>query len=71
MSLAQRKAAARRRLAPFRGLPERVEAMYADRAGAILAADAAGMNPTEIADALGVGRKIVYRVLDGRAGKAT
>lgn len=66
---ARRKAAARRRLAPFRDLPARVESQYAARAGAILAADAAGLTVTEIADALGVARKIVYRVLDGDAGK--
>lgn len=55
---------ARRRLQRFAGLPERVARQYRERAEVIRLASAAGMNPTEIAHALGVSRAIVYDALE-------
>jgi DNA invertase Pin-like site-specific DNA recombinase len=50
------------------GLEQRVAAYYERRARAIRRASAAGLTPTEIADALGVRRQVVYRALEPTKG---
>ena len=51
------------RLVDFSDVPLRVEELYAARARAIQAAVAAGATVSEVAERLGVNRKIVYDAL--------
>ena len=66
----QRRVEAIGSLQRFWGMGERVEDLYGERARAIREAHAAGATISEIADAIGVARKVVYDAIrNGKGGR--